>query len=110
MPPQVNLAPPEALQRVAALAEAPSASVTLAERGDAAPLPRHPGFRLLAAMNPATGPRIEKIQIPKDKRSFSIELTWKRFIEPFTMQAPGDASDSIRRASRCLVNVAALVF
>lgn len=51
----MNLAPPEALQRVAALAEAADSSVTLAERGDAAPLPRHPNFRLLAAMNPATG-------------------------------------------------------
>lgn len=52
---QVNLAPPEALHRVAALAEAADASVILSERGDAQPLPRHPNFRLLAAMNPATG-------------------------------------------------------
>lgn len=52
---QVNLAPPEALQRVAALAEGPAASVVLSERGDSGSLPRHPGFRLLAAMNPAIG-------------------------------------------------------
>lgn len=29
-------------------------SLTLAERGDVTALPRHPDFRLLAAMNPAT--------------------------------------------------------
>ena len=87
MPLQVNLAPPEALQRVAALAEAPGASVTLAERGDAAPLPRHPTFRLLAAMNPATGPRAHNLQMWTDKRNFSNKLAWKIVIERVIMQS-----------------------
>lgn len=46
--------PMQALERLAGLLESPTGSVVLTERGDDAPLPRHPGFRLLAAMNPAT--------------------------------------------------------
>ena len=44
----------QALERLAGLLEGPTGSVVLTERGDGTPLPRHPGFRLLAAMNPAT--------------------------------------------------------
>eukprot|EP00884_Botryococcus_braunii_P010443 jgi/Botrbrau1/193/Bobra.0022s0173.1 len=54
---EFNLAPPEVLDRVACLLEGEGTgggSLTLVERGDSAPLPRHSGFRLLAAMNPAT--------------------------------------------------------
>ena len=63
---EVNLAPPEVLERVAGVLEAASApppadgaapapsGLLLVERGDAAAVPRHPGFRLVAAMNPAT--------------------------------------------------------
>lgn len=52
---EVNLAPPEALERVAGLLEGARGSITLAERGDTRAVPRHPDFRLMAAMNPATG-------------------------------------------------------
>ena len=41
------------LQRLTPLLE-PGASLVLTEKGEAAPLPRHPEFRLFAAMNPAT--------------------------------------------------------
>lgn len=34
--------------------EGSSGSVTIAERGDLVGVPRHPNFRMLAAMNPAT--------------------------------------------------------
>ena len=44
----------QALERIAGLLESSSGSVTIAERGDVAAIPRHPNFRLLAAMNPAT--------------------------------------------------------
>ena len=44
----------QALERVAGLLEGSSGSVTVAERGDLGGVPRHPNFRLLAAMNPAT--------------------------------------------------------
>ncbi|KAL0028971.1 hypothetical protein WJX77_009058 [Trebouxia sp. C0004] len=51
---EINLAPAEALERIAGLLEGSSGSVTIAERGDMVGVPRHPNFRLLAAMNPAT--------------------------------------------------------
>jgi MoxR-like ATPase len=69
---EINLAPPEVLERIAGVLEtsgsasvaaaaagtpvaAPESSgLLLVERGDAAAVPRHPGFRLVAAMNPAT--------------------------------------------------------
>ena len=44
----------QALERVAGLLEGSGGSVTIAERGDMVGVPRHPNFRLLAAMNPAT--------------------------------------------------------
>lgn len=39
---------------MAGLLESSSGSVTIAERGDLIGVPRHPNFRLLAAMNPGT--------------------------------------------------------
>ncbi|CAK7356901.1 unnamed protein product [Dovyalis caffra] len=51
---EVNLAPPETLQRVIGVLEGEYGSLCLAERGDASPIPRHPGFRIFACMNPAT--------------------------------------------------------
>ena len=42
------------MERIAGLLEGSSGSVTIAERGDLVGVPRHPNFRLLAAMNPAT--------------------------------------------------------
>jgi midasin (ATPase involved in ribosome maturation) len=49
---EINLASAETLQRLAGLLE--GGSVTLTEKGEADPVPRHPNFRLFAAMNPAT--------------------------------------------------------
>lgn len=60
---EINLAPAEVLERLAGLLEtaggdstatAVAGSVTLLERGDTVAVPRHPNFRLVAAMNPAT--------------------------------------------------------
>ncbi|GFR41368.1 hypothetical protein Agub_g2051, partial [Astrephomene gubernaculifera] len=59
---EINLAPAEVLERLAGLLEtaggdsaaATGGSVTLLERGDTVAVPRHPNFRLVAAMNPAT--------------------------------------------------------
>lgn len=42
------------LERIAGLLEGAQGSVTLVERGDTHTVPRHPDFRLVAAMNPAT--------------------------------------------------------
>ncbi len=45
--------PMQALERIAGLLEG-GGSIVLSERGDMVPITRHPNFRLLAAMNPAT--------------------------------------------------------
>ena len=68
---EINLAPAEVLERLAGLLETAGGdsgssaggaaaggrgggSVVLLERGDTVAVPRHPSFRLVAAMNPAT--------------------------------------------------------
>lgn len=51
---EVNLAPPETLQRVMGVLEGEHGSLCLAERGDISYIDRHPNFRLFACMNPAT--------------------------------------------------------
>lgn len=44
----------QALERLAGILESEGGSITLMERGDLETIPRAPGFRLFAAMNPAT--------------------------------------------------------
>ncbi|XP_020093830.1 midasin isoform X2 [Ananas comosus] len=51
---EVNLAPPETLQRITAALDGDSGSLCLAERGDVNYVERHKDFRLFACMNPAT--------------------------------------------------------
>lgn len=51
---EVNLAPPETLQRVIGVLEDESGSLCLAERGDVDYISRNPSFRVFACMNPAT--------------------------------------------------------
>ncbi|CAI0419971.1 unnamed protein product [Linum tenue] len=51
---EVNLAPPETLQRVIGVLEGEYGSLCLAEKGDIADIPRHTNFRMFACMNPAT--------------------------------------------------------
>ncbi|XP_076884991.1 midasin-like [Bidens hawaiensis] len=51
---EVNLAPPETLQRVIGVLEDESGSLCLAERGDVDYISRNPNFRIFACMNPAT--------------------------------------------------------
>ncbi|KAI3766421.1 hypothetical protein L2E82_16478 [Cichorium intybus] len=51
---EVNLAPPETLQRVIGVLEDEGGSLCLAERGDVDYITRHPNFRIFACMNPAT--------------------------------------------------------
>jgi hypothetical protein len=46
--------PGQALERLGGLLESEGGSITLLERGDLETVPRAPGFRLFAAMNPAT--------------------------------------------------------
>ncbi len=51
---QHALPPVQALERIAGLLEGAQGSLVVTERGDASSIPRHPNFRLFAAMNPAT--------------------------------------------------------
>ena len=44
----------QALERLAGIMESADSSIALLERGDLEPIPRHPDFRIFAAMNPAT--------------------------------------------------------
>ncbi len=84
---EVNLAPAEVLERIAGVLETSSSSssmmggdneapessgLLLVERGDAAAVPRHPAFRLVAAMNPATD--AGKHDLPPRLRSRFTEL------------------------------------
>ncbi|KAI3455601.1 hypothetical protein Pfo_012264 [Paulownia fortunei] len=70
---EVNLAPPEILQRVIGVLEDEKGSLCLAERGDIDYVCRHPNFRMFACMNPATD---------AGKRDLPISLR-SRFTEYF---------------------------
>lgn len=50
---EINLAPPDTLQRLAGLLETSKSGLMLTERGLLEDVDRHPNFRLFAAMNPA---------------------------------------------------------
>ncbi len=69
---EVNLAPAEALERIAGLLDGERGGLTVAERGDIAAVPRHPEFRLFAAMNPATD--AGKRELPAPLRNRFTEL------------------------------------
>ncbi|XP_028795373.1 midasin [Neltuma alba] len=51
---EVNLAPPEILQRIIGVLEGENGALCLAERGDIDYIQCHPNFRMFACMNPAT--------------------------------------------------------
>jgi len=91
---EINLAPPEVLERIAGILEAQptgsqaaaaaaaavagdspadaSSGLLLVERGDVSVINRHPGFRLVAAMNPATD--AGKRDLPPQLRSRFTEF------------------------------------
>lgn len=69
---EINLAASETLDSLASLLQSPDSSVTLFERGDVEPIPRHPNFRLFACMNPATD--VGKKDLPVNLRTRFTEL------------------------------------
>ncbi|CAO1619537.1 unnamed protein product [Parajaminaea phylloscopi] len=69
---EVNLAASETLDSLTALLASSNSSLTLFERGDIEPVPRHPNFRLFACMNPATD--VGKKDLPLNLRSKFTEL------------------------------------
>ncbi|KAK4348719.1 hypothetical protein RND71_031474 [Anisodus tanguticus] len=70
---EVNLAPPETLQRIIGVLEEETGSLCLTERGDIDYVNRHSNFRIFACMNPATD---------AGKRDLPISLR-SRFTEYF---------------------------
>ncbi|SYW78136.1 related to MDN1 - Huge dynein-related AAA-type ATPase (midasin) [Ustilago bromivora] len=69
---EINLAAAETLDSLTGLLQLPTSSITLTERGDLEPIPRHPNFRLFACMNPATD--VGKKDLPASLRSRFTEL------------------------------------
>ncbi|KAH7340561.1 hypothetical protein B0J17DRAFT_704975 [Rhizoctonia solani] len=69
---EVNLASSETLECIASILQGPHGSVTLTEAGQLEPIPRHPGFRLFACMNPATD--AGKKDLPPNIRSRFTEF------------------------------------
>jgi midasin len=61
-----------------------SGSVTLTERGDAVAIRRHPNFRLLAAMNPATD--AGKKDLPQAIRARFTELFVDELVDPLELR------------------------
>ena len=68
---EINLASADTLERLTGLLDSSQGSVSLTERGDVDVVPRHPNFRLFAAMNP---PDYGKKDLPPSIRSRFTEL------------------------------------
>lgn len=81
---EINLASSDTLQRLCGLLDDPLASVTLTERGDASEIPRHPNFRLFAAMNPATD--AGKKDLPESIRARFTELFVAELLDPVELR------------------------
>eukprot|EP01018_Ginkgo_biloba_P038909 Gb_21123 [translate_table: standard] len=69
---EINLAPPETLQRLSGVLEGEKGSFCLTEKGDVEYVTRHPDFRIFACMNPATD--VGKRDLP-----FSIKNRFTEF-------------------------------
>ena len=80
---EVNLAAAETLERVAGVLES-GGSVALTEKGEAEPVPRHPSFRVFAAMNPPTD--FGKKELPASIRSRMTELYVPSLSDPADLQ------------------------
>ncbi|KAF2362034.1 ATPase dynein-related AAA domain [Trinorchestia longiramus] len=81
---EINLANAETLECLSSLLESKHGSLTLLERGDDAPVVRHPNFRLFACMNPATD--VGKKELPPGLRNrftefYMEDLTKKEDLE-----------------------------
>ena len=77
---EVNLASAETLQRLSGLLEGHEGTLRVMERGDAAPLQRHPNFRLFATMNPPTD--AGKKDLPASLRCRFTECFLHELVDP----------------------------
>ena len=69
---EINLASAETLESLSSLLQSDTSSITLTEQGSLEPIPRHPDFRILACMNPATD--VGKKDLPANIRSRFMEI------------------------------------
>ncbi|EJT98719.1 P-loop containing nucleoside triphosphate hydrolase protein [Dacryopinax primogenitus] len=69
---EINLASPEVLESILSILEGPTGSLTLTEKGELEPVPRHVDFRLFACMNPATD--VGKRDLPHRLRKHFTEI------------------------------------
>jgi midasin len=81
---EINLASSEILQRLLGLLDDRAGSLTITERGDSQPIPRHPDFRLFAAMNPATD--AGKKELHPSIRSRFTELYVDELLDPVELR------------------------
>ena len=79
---EINLATPETLQGLAGILE--GQSLCLTEKGDLAPVPRHPDFRLFAAMNPPTD--VGKKELPSSLRCRFTEIYVAEMTDPLDLR------------------------
>ena len=105
---EINLASAETLQRLAGLLE--GGSVTLVEKGEAEAVPRHPNFRLFAAMNPATDfgkrnlppalrARLSEIYVPDVEAEDDLSIIAAQHISgwPASQSSAEGVADLVRR-------------
>ena len=79
---EINLASPETLQGLAGILE--GQSLCLTEKGDLASVPRHPDFRLFAAMNPPTD--VGKKELPSSLRCRFTEIYVAEMVDPVDLR------------------------
>ncbi|XP_022715201.1 midasin isoform X4 [Durio zibethinus] len=108
---EVNLAPPEILQRVIGVLEGENGSLCLAERGDVSNINRHPNFRVFACMNPATD--AGKRDLPYALRSrfteyFVDDILDDQDLDIFIQKFLGDSvsSSELVKRIRCFYKIA----
>lgn len=68
---EINLASHEVLECLESILSSPNGSITLYEKGDIVPIPRHPRFRLFACMNPPSTDNLKRDLPPSIKSRFT---------------------------------------
>ncbi|KAJ4459704.1 putative AAA ATPase midasin [Paratrimastix pyriformis] len=87
---EINMASQETLERLSSLLEGTQGTLCLYERGDTAPLQRHPNFRLFASMTPPHSD-VGKRDLPGALRSRFTEL----FVDE--LEQPAELADLVRQ-------------
>ena len=98
---EINLAPPEVLETLSGILDSSSGGgITLVEKGSTRVLP-HPGFRLIAAMNPATDSgkrnlppslrnKFTELWCPEPEQASDIAMLARSYLDDLGPSAPID--------------------